>query len=143
VDIVKARVQTDKKLYIHNDLSQGATYFSDNIQDKLKNGSRDAIAFDGMACALMVAFAFEANLNFMGNYLLKVGKISSWDERSKYSKKLQKVFDALGTKVEPWRSRDLTHLCSPELTHQDGFPPYSINAVQCVCALSALQFVLT
>jgi len=43
----------------------------------------------------------------------------------------------------PWRSRDLTHLCSPELTHQDGFPPYSINAVQCVCALSALQFVLT
>jgi hypothetical protein len=100
VDIVKARVQTDKKLYIHNDLSQGATYFSDNIQDKLKNGSRDAIAFDDMACALMVAFAFEANLNFMGNYLLKVGKISSWDERSKYSKKLQKVFDALGIKVE-------------------------------------------
>lgn len=66
MDIVKARVQTDKTLYIHNDLSQGATYFSDNIQDKLKNGSRDAIAFDGMACALMVAFAFEANLNFMG-----------------------------------------------------------------------------
>ena len=105
MDIVKARVQTDKTLYIHNDLSQGATYFSDNIQDKLKNRSRDAIAFDGMACALMVAFAFEANLNFMGNYLLRFGKISSWDERSKYSKKLQKVFDALGIKVEEDKRR--------------------------------------
>lgn len=67
-EVFKAQVQRDKKLYIHNDLSQAATYFNDTIQDKLKKGSRDAIAFDGMACALMVAFAFEANLNFMGSY---------------------------------------------------------------------------
>ena len=33
----------------------------------------DGIAFDGMACALMIAFAFEANLNFIGSYLLKTG----------------------------------------------------------------------
>jgi hypothetical protein len=28
------------------------------------------------------------------------------------------------------------------LTHHDGFPRYSINAVQCVCALSALPAIL-
>jgi hypothetical protein len=52
------------------------------------------------ACALMVAFAFEANLNFMGNYLHKMGKIGSWEEKAKYYKKLDKVFDAIGIKVE-------------------------------------------
>jgi len=97
----KARVQTDKNLYIHNDLSQGATYFNDTIQEKLKKGSRDAIAFDGMACALMIAFAFEANLNFMGSYLLKVARINAWDERAKFSKKLEKVFTTIGIAVEP------------------------------------------
>jgi hypothetical protein len=75
---IKARVQTDKKIYIHNDLSQGATYFND----------------------VMVAFAFEANLNFMGNYLHKMGKIGSWEEKAKYYKKLDKVFGAIGIKVE-------------------------------------------
>jgi hypothetical protein len=68
---IKARVQKTSKVYVHNDLSQAATYFSDNIQEKLKSGTRDAIMFDGMACALMVAFAFEANLSFMGSYLLR------------------------------------------------------------------------
>jgi hypothetical protein len=42
----------------------------------------------------------------------------------------------------PWRSRDLTHPCSPELTHQEEFSSYSLNALQFVCA-SALQCVLT
>jgi hypothetical protein len=97
---IKARVQTNKKLYIHNDLSQGATYFNDTIQDKLRKGSRDAIAFGGMACALMIAFAFEANLNFMGSHLLTTGKVTSWDERSKFAKKLKKVFEAIGIPVE-------------------------------------------
>jgi hypothetical protein len=89
-----------KKIYIHNDLSQGATYFSDIIREKLAKGTRDAIMFDGMACALMVAFAFEANLNFMGSYLLKTGKLTEWNERQAFSKKLNKVFGALGIPVE-------------------------------------------
>jgi hypothetical protein len=97
---IAARVQTTKKVYIHNDLSQGATYFSDIIREKLKNGSRDGIMFDGMACALMVAFAFEANLNFMGSYLLKTGKLIEWNEMQSFSKKLNKVFGALGIPVD-------------------------------------------
>jgi hypothetical protein len=99
-DKITARVQKDKKLFIHNDLSQGATFFNDIIQEKLKKDDRNGIAFDGMACALMIAFAFEANLNFMGEHLYKNGKVTSWDEKSKFWKKLDKVFGAIGIPVE-------------------------------------------
>ncbi|WP_234685982.1 hypothetical protein [Bradyrhizobium monzae] len=97
---VKARIQTDAKIYIHNDLSQGATYFHEVIEEKLKKGDREGIGFDGMACALMIAFAFEANLNFMGNKLFQNGKLTSWDEMAKLSKKRDKVFKAIGIAVE-------------------------------------------
>jgi hypothetical protein len=66
---IRARVQKSKRVFVHNDLSHAAMYFADNIQDKLDKGSRDAIMFDGMACAVMVAFTFEANVNFMGSSL--------------------------------------------------------------------------
>jgi hypothetical protein len=97
---IMARVQKTRKVYVHNDLSQAATYFSGIIQEKQKNKSRDAIMFDGMACALMIAFAFEANLNFMGSYLLKTGKFTEWNETQSFTKKLNKVFGALGISVE-------------------------------------------
>jgi hypothetical protein len=97
---IRARVQRDTKIYVHNDLSQAATYFNDNIQAKLAEGKRDAIAFDGMACALMIAFAFEANLNFMGSHLLKTGEIKEWKETQSFTKKLDKVFGALEIAIE-------------------------------------------
>jgi len=56
--------------------------------------------FDGMACGMMVAFAFEANLNFMGLELMKSGKLTEWNEWQSYTKKLNKVFEALGIPVE-------------------------------------------
>jgi hypothetical protein len=96
----KARIQTDAKIYIHNDLSQGATHFDEAIKEKLKRGDRNGIGFDGMACALMIAFAFEANLNFMGNKLFQNGKLTAWDEMAKLSKKRDKVFKAIGMAVE-------------------------------------------
>jgi hypothetical protein len=97
---IKARVQRTKKVFVHNDLSQAATYFADNISEKLEKGSRDAIMLDGMACGMMVAFTFEANLNFMGLELLKSGKLPEWNEWQSHSKKLNKVFGALGIPVD-------------------------------------------
>jgi hypothetical protein len=41
-------------------------YFKALIERKLADGNRDGIAYDYMACAALIAFAFEANLNFMG-----------------------------------------------------------------------------
>ncbi|MHC2315197.1 hypothetical protein ACVIHC_002243 [Bradyrhizobium diazoefficiens] len=99
-ETVKARIQTNAKIYIHNDLSQGATYFSEVIKKKLESGDREGIGFDGMACALMIAFAFEANINFMGSYLLKTGKINEWNEKAKWFKKRDKVFETIGIKVD-------------------------------------------
>ena len=96
----KARIQQDAKIYIHNDLAQGASHFNIVIQEKIKADDRNGIAYDGMACALMIAFAFEANLNFMGSYLLKTGKINAWDEGAKFYKKRNKVFGAIGIKVD-------------------------------------------
>ena len=55
---------------------------------------------DGMACGMMVAFTFEANLNFMGLELLKSGKLPEWNEWQSHSKKLNKVFEALGIPVD-------------------------------------------
>ncbi len=97
---IKVRVQKTKHVYVHNDLSQAALHHEDAIQEKLDKGKRNGIAYDGMACALMVAFAFEANLNFMGLKLLEAGKLPNWQEREKFDKKLKKVFGALGIPVE-------------------------------------------
>jgi hypothetical protein len=97
---VKARIQTTSKVYIHIDLSQAATYFKEVIADKLAAKKRDAIMFDGMACALMIAFAFEANLNFMGSHLLKTAKLTEWNEMQSFAKKLKKVFTALDIPVD-------------------------------------------
>jgi len=97
---IKVRVQKSKTVLVHNDLSQAATYFADIIGDKIKKGSRDAIMYDGMACALMVAFAFEAKLNFIGEYLVKNGKLTEWNDWQSVTKKRDKVFGALGIPVE-------------------------------------------
>jgi hypothetical protein len=61
LETVKARIKTDAKIYIHNDLSQGATYFHEVIEEKLRKGDREDIGFDGKACALMIAFASIAS----------------------------------------------------------------------------------
>lgn len=106
---IRARVETTRKILIHNDLSQAATYFSETVDAKLKAGNRDAIMFDGMACALMVAFAFEANLNFMGDYLSKEERLKEWTERQAFSKKLKKVFGALEISLD-MESRPLSSM---------------------------------
>jgi hypothetical protein len=58
-----------------DDLAQAADYHADTIQEKLDKGTRDAVMFNGMACAVMVTFTFEANVNFMGFELNKAGKL--------------------------------------------------------------------
>ncbi|MGY8635842.1 hypothetical protein RAD15_25560 [Bradyrhizobium sp. 14AA] len=124
---IKARVQKTKRVFVHNDLSHAAMYFADNIQEKLDRGSRDAIMFDGMACAVMVAFTFEANVNFMGYELEKAGKLPNWDERESFAKKLKKVFGALGIPVEldkrPLKSMERMKVLRDTLAH--GKPVYA------------------
>jgi hypothetical protein len=106
---IKARVQKTKHVFVHNDLSQAALHHEDAIQEKLNNGKRNGIAYDGMACALMVAFAFEANVNFIGFKLHEAGKLPNWQEREKFDKKLNKVFKALSIPVEEDKRPTFVH----------------------------------
>lgn len=124
---IRARVQKSRRVFVHNDLSHAAMYFADNIKEKLDKGSRDAIMFDGMACAVMVAFTFEANVNFMGFELNEAGKLPSWKERESFMEKLKKVFGALGIPVEldkrPLKSMERMKVLRDTLAH--GKPVYA------------------
>jgi hypothetical protein len=123
---IKARVQKTKRVFVHNDLSQAAMYHADTIQEKLDKGSRDTIMFDGMACAVMVAFTFEANVNFVGFELNKAGKLPNWKERESFMEKLKKVLGALGIPVElhkrPLKSMERMKALRDTLAH--GKPVY-------------------
>lgn len=82
--------------------------------------------YDGMACAVMVAFAFEANVNFMGFKLHEAGKLSSWKEREPFMEKLKKVFGALGILADldkrPLKSMERMKVLRDTLAH--GKPAY-------------------
>jgi hypothetical protein len=123
---IRARVTKTKRVFVHNDLSQAASYFSDTIQRKLDKGTRDAIMFDGMACAVMVAFTFEAKVNFMGFRMHEAGKLPNWKERDSFAEKLRKVFGALGIPVEldkrPLESMERMKVLRDTLAH--GKPVY-------------------
>jgi hypothetical protein len=124
---IRARVEKTKHVYVHNDLSQAALHHADIIQDKLDNGSCDGIMYDGMACAVMVAFAFEANVNFMGFKLHEAGKLPNWYERENFGDKRKKVFKALGIPVEkdkrPMKSMERMKALRDTLAH--GKPAYA------------------
>ncbi|SCB28457.1 hypothetical protein GA0061099_1004158 [Bradyrhizobium yuanmingense] len=124
---IKARVQKSKRVFVHNDLSQAAMYHAGVIQEKLGKGSRDAIMYDGMACAVMVAFTFEANVNFIGFELNEAGKLPDWKERESFMEKLKKVFGALGIPVEldkrPLKSMERMKKLRDTLAH--GKPVYA------------------
>lgn len=96
---IRARVTRTKKVYVHNDISQAATTLNDATQAKVK-GDRTGIGYYGMATAVLIAFAFEAKLNFMGAQLAKANKISAWNEFQSWEKKVKIVFGALGLSTD-------------------------------------------
>ena len=96
---IRARHTGEKNIYVHNDLSNAAFYFKNNIEEKLKAENESGIAFDYMACMIMLAFTFEAKINFLGHKL-----IASWKERQSFDDKVSEVLKHLN--VEPdWSSR--------------------------------------
>jgi len=96
---IKAKVTRERWVYVHNDLSNAAYHFEEIIKKKLENGDK-GVLIDGMACATLIAFTFEANINFMGFKLNEAGKLPSWKERENFPVKLKMVFGALGIPIE-------------------------------------------
>jgi hypothetical protein len=104
MDLVKAKITQKKNVYVHNDLSQSAFYFKELIENKLKDGNRNGIAYDYMACAVMIAFAFEANLNFMGYKTIK-----DWNEWQGWDTKVYAVLKRLEMPIA-WEERPLSSM---------------------------------
>lgn len=102
---IKARIERTKRVFVHNDISNAAYHFAEVIEEKQKNGGA-GILIDGMACAIMIAFSFEANLNFIGFELHRAKKLPDWKEREKFYEKVKRVFDHLGIPIE-WDKRPL------------------------------------
>jgi hypothetical protein len=102
---IKVRKQKHQHIYVHNDLSNAAYYFKTVIETKVAANDRNGIAFDYMACLLMLAFTFEANINFLGSKLFA----DKWDELRSFRKKISQVFTKLRI-VADWRERPFSSI---------------------------------
>lgn len=85
-----ARRKTQKAEYIHNDLSNAAHHLKCRIANKLIQNDISAISLESMAYTVMLAFTFEAMLNFMGHKL-----IPNWKERQGMKSKRDQIFNHL------------------------------------------------
>jgi hypothetical protein len=103
---VRARVTGTRKLYIHNTLENSAYFLKNTIDRKIEEDSRAGIAFDYMNLGVLLAFDFEAKLNFMG-----VRYVKPWDERQRWKCKADRVFKALGIERD-WVKRPYSSLKS-------------------------------
>jgi hypothetical protein len=97
-------IQGHRRLYIHNTLDQGSFVAKSAVEKKLAEGNRDGIGFDYMSCALMLAFTFEAQVNFMGSRLLK-----PWNHHQRWKGKAERVFDVLSIECD-WTKRPFLSL---------------------------------
>jgi hypothetical protein len=97
----KIRVRRDSKnrIYIHNNLSNGAFFFKKRIDKRLKENDLEGISFDYMAFHILTAFSTEARLNFIG-----YKKVRDWKEKAPFHKKFDAVFAQLA--ITPnWKER--------------------------------------
>ncbi|SEO09034.1 hypothetical protein [Bradyrhizobium sp. OK095] len=97
--MAKFHVQGHRKLYIHNTLDQGADNARSDIEKKLKDGDRTGIGFDYMTCGIMLAFTFEAQVNFMGTRFC-----TPWSYFGVWKAKVETVFNALKMEYD-WAKR--------------------------------------
>lgn len=93
--LVKGTATDTTIVRIHNDLANAAYYFKEIIAKKMKDGGA-GIALDSMACATMLAFTWEAYLNFFGSELVK----EDWDEKNDLEAKETLVLEKLGIKPD-------------------------------------------
>jgi len=91
----EVKIKDDAHIYIHNTLENAAYWLKEKIEDRINKGDRDGIGLEIMACLVMIAFAFEAKINFLG---FKV--FNSWEERQPYLKKFERVAKKLAVEVD-------------------------------------------
>ena len=96
---IRAKYEGTQNIYVHNDLSNAAHHFKGIIEAKIKADDRKGIAFDYLACMMMLAFTSEAQINFIGQKL-----IDPWEERQPIKDKFKAVLKHLGITPD-WNKR--------------------------------------
>lgn len=94
---IRVRHKGQRSIYIHNDLGGATHYFKARIDERIRQGDTDGIYFEYMTLATMLAFEFEARVNFLGQKLIK-----KWNERDSLRKKMKIVTKRLGITVD-WK----------------------------------------
>ncbi|GAA3530335.1 hypothetical protein [Zobellella aerophila] len=87
--------EVTKNIYVHNDISNAAFHLKERIEKNHAAGNNEGISLDIMSCLIMYAFEFEAKVNFVGHM-----KILNWKERDSFHKKVKKINNVLGIKVD-------------------------------------------
>ncbi|WP_426017211.1 hypothetical protein [Brevundimonas sp. DWR2-3-1b1] len=94
---INALLEVERIDLIHNDLSSAAFHLKTRIDKALApDGDRDGVGLDMMAGITMLAFTFEAYLNFIGDL-----KVQNWNERASGKEKREAVWNTLGLSWEP------------------------------------------
>jgi hypothetical protein len=86
------RIRDNANIY---DLENVASYFKQRIAERARNNDRDGIGLEIIACLTFTAFAFEAQINFLG---FKV--VEGWDEWRPLLEKLGEVANKLNIKFD-------------------------------------------
>ncbi|WP_428428659.1 hypothetical protein [Pararhizobium sp.] len=93
---MKVRVQQQKQILVHNDLSNAGYYFYKRIGERLKMDDREGVGLEMMACLTMLAFSIEAKANFLGWKLSP----KKWNEGKTTKEKLKSVAKQLGVAID-------------------------------------------
>jgi hypothetical protein len=83
------------QIYVHQTLENAVIHLKQKIEERVSNNDRDGIGFEIMACLVMIAFAFEAQINFSG---FKVDE--KWEERKPYLFKVERVARKLNVPLD-------------------------------------------
>ena len=100
---LKVEVTSEAFIHIHNDIEGATHYFKSRIDRRVADSDRAGLAFEIIACLIMLAFELEAKFNFVGAKI-----VSDWDERMSAKKKPAKIYETLAMSyredVRPYRS---------------------------------------
>ena len=93
---IRVQVQGERHFFVHNDLLRGAEHFKQLIDERLARNDRRGISFDILAELILLAFAIEAQINFLGTKL----HVPKWKERDRFDDKRRQLFRHLQLKPD-------------------------------------------
>src|SRR6266566_8926450 len=96
---IAVKIRDNAHIYIHNTLQNAAWFLKEEVENLIKKKG-DGIGLKIMACLIMIAFAFEASINFLG---FKADG-ENWGENRPYLHKVKRIARKLGVSID-WESR--------------------------------------